>query len=142
MTDYNVLARELMEQMLGRHKIKPFKDIDENLHGGAFVLHFVWHKKEVLPKEISDAMGVSSARVAVALNDLEEKGLITREIDTSDRRKIIVRPTKLGAEIAAEKTENILRKTECMLKSLGEDDARALVRIIGRLAEKLELMGN
>jgi len=87
-----------------------------------------------VPGQISGEMGISSARVATALNNLEDKGLITREIDIEDRRKIIVRLTPMGADHVDEWQRRLLEKLADILVRIGEDDARELVRITGKLA--------
>ena len=96
----------------------------------------------VIPKEISNAVGVSPARVAAVLGNLENKGLITREIDANDRRKIIVKMTLKGQNVLEKNKQEFLHKTATLLSLLGEYDAKEYVRIMGRLTDeisKLEL---
>ena len=53
-----------------------------------FVLTYISkHGGSVIPSEISNEMGISTARIAAALGSLESKGLITRRIDERDRRR-------------------------------------------------------
>ena len=134
--DYTGLAAELLEKMQSLHKAKPHRLINEALQGGAFVLQYIaFHGGDVLPGEISQEMGVSSARVAAALNGLEDKGLITRKIDQSDRRKILVGVTREGKEYTERQYHAVTEKAAELLELLGEHDAREYVRITGRLAE-------
>ena len=110
--------------------------IDESMHGENFVLLYILRQNNfVLPSEIGGEMNISSARVAVILNNLENKGLITRQIDKSDRRKILVTLTQKGLEQAEIHNQMIISLAARMLESLGEHDAKELVRITGRLAE-------
>ena len=51
------------------------------------------HENGVIPSDISK-MGISSARIAAALNSLEKKAS-SRRIDTDDRRRILVNLTKM-----------------------------------------------
>ncbi len=112
------------------------KQIDTSLHGEISVLQYLAHKgDDVIPSEISDVMQVSTARVAAALNSLEDKGLITRQIDLDDRRRILVRLTSAGERQAAEHREMVFGNITDMLQSLGEHDAQEFVRITDRLAE-------
>ena len=137
--DYPALARQLLDSMQALHKFRPQKHINEAMQGEAFVLRFIMtndaHEGGVLPGEISGEMGVSSARVAAALNSLEGKGLITRQIDLSDRRKILVKITGEGKALAQQQQQNVVAGAAKMLTLLGEHDAREYVRITGRLAE-------
>ena len=134
--DYAELAVELIHKMRTFHKAKLQKYINENLQGEAFVLDFIArHGDHVLPGEISNEVEVSSARVAAALNSLEDKGLVTRQIDKNDRRKILVSLTKTGKESAEKSQQAMVEKVTNLLLQLGERDAKEYVRIMGRLAE-------
>ncbi len=83
-------------------------------------------------------MNISSARVAAALNSLEEKELITRRINVDDRRKIIVELTPKGVEYLEERQREHFERIKSILVQLGEKDAKELVRILGRIAEVLD----
>jgi len=134
--DYPALAAELLDNMQMLRKAGPHKHINESLHGGAFVLQYIaCHGGDVIPSEISGEMGVSSARIAAALNSLESKGLITRQIDLSDRRKILVGITPEGKALAEQQQQAVIAGASKMLALLGEEDAKAYIRITGRLAE-------
>ena len=134
--DYNELATELMQKMYALRQARPQKQIDESMQGEHFVLHLIsFHQRSVLPSEISNRMGISSARIAAALNSLERKGLITRKIDISDRRRILVDLTPEGKAMADEQHQKAMETLRNTLRQLGENDAREYVRITGRLAE-------
>jgi len=134
--DYKELAAEFMQKLHILNKARPHKRISESMHGEAFVLKYLSYQDGfVLPSEISNIMGISSARIAAALNSLERKGLITRQIDPSDRRRILVELTSEGKALAESQHQEILENTTKMFAFLGEHDAREYVRITGRLAE-------
>jgi len=132
--NYDDLAVELLEKMTALYKSKTHKHINEGLHGESFVLQYIaLNGGSVLPGDISLAMKVSSARVAAALNSLENKGLITRQIDRNDRRKIIVEITQAGRDSTEKHRKNILQGASMFLGLLGEDDARDFVRLMGKV---------
>ena len=134
--DYSELAMEFMEKMYMLNKARPQKEMNESMRGESFVIRLLdFQGGSVQPSEISAVMGISSARIAAALNGLERKGLITRRIDTSDRRRILVDLTDAGKVTAEEQRLAILAHTSKLLSVLGEEDAREYVRITGRLAE-------
>jgi len=136
--DYTALAAELLDKMQMLNKAGPHRPFIEGLQGGAFVLHYITLKGgDVLPGEIGQEMGVSSARVAAALNGLEDKGLITRRIDKNDRRKILVGITQEGKQYAERHYQKVLETAVKLLELLGEKDATEYVRISGRLAETM-----
>jgi len=136
--DYTELAMELLEKMKSLRKIKPHKNMNEAMQGETFVLTYIAHHGgDVLPGEIGHEMDVSSARIASALNSLEKKGLITRQIDTNDRRKILVGITQEGKEIAENHYKKTLEIAAKMLELLGEHDAKEYIRVTKKLVEVL-----
>ena len=134
--DYRKLAEDFMQKMFLLSKARPQRKMHESMKGESFMLHFLaHHSSSAQPSELSGSMDISTARIAAALNNLERKGLITRRIDPSDRRRILVDLTEAGKAIAQEQHQEILDHTATLLSMLGEEDAREYVRITGRLAE-------
>lgn len=137
--DYRALAEAMLSHMDTLNQCRPQRKLNDGMRGEAFVLRYViFHEGRVLPSEISQFMHISTARVAAALNNLERKGLITRSIDPSDRRRILVALTGEGQAFANRQREEMLRHTEQMIRRLGEPDARELVRLVGRVAEIMQ----
>lgn len=117
-------------------KNKHQKQLKGFLQGEIFVLQYLFRKVEpAVPGDISKVMGISTARIATALNGLENKGLISRQIDKEDRRRILVHLTEAGKESAIEYQDKVYKNVEQTLIALGEQDAKEYVRIMGRLAE-------
>ena len=138
--DYVELASEFMQKMYMLRQARPQKQINESMQGEHFVLQFIsFHKGYVLPSEISNEMGISSARIAATLNGLERKGLITRQIDISDRRRILVDLTPEGKSLAEAHHKEAIEMITKILSLLGEHDALEYVRITGRFAELASL---
>ena len=135
---YAELAAEFLNKMQSLHKVKSQKNITEAFQGEAFVIDYIArHGGNVLPGEIGQEMDVSTARIATALNSLEKKGLITRQIDRHDRRKILVGITQEGKDLAKKHRQAVMGVVTKMLELLGEHDAKEYVRITGRLAEMI-----
>lgn len=134
--DYEELAKQFLHNSFQFRKRGHQKKIDETMQGEAFAILYILRQGDiVLPSEISNEMNISSARVAAMLNSLENKGLITRQIDKSDRRKILVELTQEGKEMAEKHNQMVVNNTARMLELLGEHDAKELVRIMGKLAK-------
>jgi DNA-binding MarR family transcriptional regulator len=107
------------------------------MHGEIFVLAYInRHEGNVIPSEISNEIGISTARVAATLNSLENKGWITRMIDVNDRRKILVDITSEGKKQVENHFQMMTNTTAKMLEYLGEDDAKEYVRIMRKLGER------
>ena len=134
--DYQELAEEALQNMRALTMNMHLRTINESLQGRDFVLRYIASQSdEVIPSEISQEMGTSTARVAATLNDLEDKGFIQRSIDRSDRRRIRIKLTEDGQKHVIIHSKEILETMEKMLAYLGEEDAREYVRITGRLAK-------
>ncbi len=138
--DYRALAGQMLTAMFTLRGVQPHEDVTEAMRGEMVVLLFIaQHGKPARPSEISSAIKRTTARVAATLNSLERKGLVTREIDTSDRRQILVTLTQAGEAEVTRQREEVLRMVTKTLERLGENDARELVRIILRLAENFRV---
>ena len=85
------------------------------------------------PSELARTAGISSARIAAALNALEAKGLVRRSEAGSDRRRKLITITEAGMNEAAKKREEIYQNTLELLEALGLEDAKELLRIITRI---------
>lgn len=136
---YSKLAEEFLEQMSLFRRFEPQQKINESMRGEGFVLHHIaMNKDHIIPSEISEAIGISGARIAATLNSLESKGCITRKIDPSDRRKILVELTDKGRAQDEEHRLMLIGVIEKMLRLLGEHDAKEYIRISRKMAELAE----
>lgn len=134
--DYQKLAEDFMQKMFLLSKVRPQRKIHDSMKGETIILHILEHQGgSVQPSELSSSMDISTARIAAALNNLERKGMITRRIDTSDRRRILVDLTDAGKAQAEAQRQELLEHTVRLLSLLGEEDALAYVRITGKMAD-------
>ena len=107
---------------------------DPVMKGEMFILSYIARKNAaVLPSELSAMMNCSSARVAMTLRSMEQKGYIRRDLDKFDRRKILVTMTKKGRELENKTTSEMRSVMETIVGELGEDDTREFIRIVGRI---------
>lgn len=134
--DVTALAAEMLQKTRALMKANGPKQMGEMFHGEMFIMHYMLQRNDdVLPSEISTAMGVTTARVAMALKSMESKGLIERRADSTDRRKVRVSITEYGKILIKERHESMARKMEQILMELGEADAKEYIRIITRMTE-------
>ncbi|MDR0847698.1 MAG: winged helix DNA-binding protein [Propionibacteriaceae bacterium] len=89
----------------------------------------------VLPSQISQSLGLSSARTAAALGSLEGKELIVRVHDTIDHRKVYVSLTSAGKELAEAEHDRWIRDGIRIFEEMGSEDAHDLVRLMNRYFE-------
>lgn len=134
--DYTELTLELLQVVHTLQKEKRPQKMRDSTRGSNFILQYTYIRGEdVLPSEISTEMGISTARIAAALNNLEGKGLISRRIDPNDRRRILVSLTDEGRNVAEEDYQLVHHHIGNMLRSLGEQDAKDFVRILRKISE-------
>ncbi|MCL1917016.1 MAG: MarR family transcriptional regulator [Peptococcaceae bacterium] len=137
--DYTDLAADFLDTMNMLRNAQFQKDISESMRGELFILQYITqHEDLVLPSAISHEMNISSARITAILNNMEDKGLVTREIDRSDRRRILIRLTQPGKDLADYHRQKVITHTIHMLSLLGEQDAREYVRLTKKLASELD----
>ncbi|MCL2408716.1 MAG: transcriptional regulator [Oscillospiraceae bacterium] len=106
------------------------------MRGEMFILDYLARKNDtVMPGELSAMMRDGSARTAIALRNLEEKGYIERDIDKTDRRKILVSITEEGRALAREEHEAAVKKMRIIFDELGKEDAMEYIRIVGRVVD-------
>lgn len=117
-------TQEEITLLLDRLKKAPpadgFKNIDKSTVGIHAVLQYLYETEEtVTAGMISEKIGVSTARVAVLLKKMAEKGLIEKEKDASDGRLVVVRISELGRAHAKKVKENIYAQLAVMIDKIG-----------------------
>lgn len=81
----------------------------------AVITHVYKAEKPVTSKEISDGLGVSSARMTVLLKKMEGEGFLSKEHSPTDARAILVSLTEKGRKKAEEIQK---QRYHCMKKVL------------------------
>lgn len=134
--DYLKLAGELSAAKRRMARIPNFRNFVNPDDGENFVLGYLGDSfSPVSPKEICDAMNVSSARVATILNQLEAKGMVRRKPNLNDGRYTVVELLPAGAIQRQKNIENFNRRAACFLEVLGAEDAVEYVRLQIKIAD-------
>lgn len=134
--DYFKLAQELLEIRRRMSKAANFPKFTNPDNGESFVLAYLsYAKKQVKPKEIGDAMKVSSARVAKILNQLEAKGMISRSPSVKDGRSTTVLLLPEGEMQFQKNLEQFYKNAAYFLEALGPEDAAEYVRLQNKIAD-------
>ena len=133
--NYENLGRELqfIARVVRRGPSKKLQEISEGEM--AMLGYLVYEEDETTPTELSSQLDLSTARVANTLNSLEKKGYVERIHDSVDRRKVIVHLTDKGKNTFREKEAQANLEMQEILDMLGEGDAQAFLRIMGRIRE-------
>ena len=85
--------------------------------------------------EIQSRLDFSKPAVSQILSGLESKGLIVRENDKVDRRKVIVVLTPQGKAILETAKKHLHRMIEDAIARFGEEDSRKLIELIDKLSD-------
>ncbi len=133
------LTDEYLEVFKQMHQFSPRKPFPEEVKGEIGVMHYLYFEgKNVTPGEIKDVLNIGSGRVADILKCLEKKGLICREHDPADKRKVLVSLTEQGQDLACKKKKELCKRQEALITFLGEKDAAEMIRIMKRVVEFLK----
>ncbi len=124
---------EQIEMMLRKvNKARPsefFKHSDETQAGIGAVLRLLDSSQSATAGQIGDALNISTARVAVLIRKMVEKGLVTKEHGLLDARLTIVRLTELGKKTIQELKEEMYQTMGNVIDAVGME----------RLSEFLEI---
>lgn len=88
--------------------------------------------------EISEAMCVSTARVAVLLKKMEKKGLIVKSVDESDARVTNVRLSDVGYETVKAMREDMIERASMLIDKLGEEKIRLFIDLSLEVRDAME----
>lgn len=132
--DSELLAEQLVEQTELLFRNGPQKQIGKSAKGECFVLRCLARSpRPLLPSDLSELAQSSTARIAVVLNTLEKKGFISRSIDLTDRRRVLVSLTPEGEKYTKALREQMHSHMRQLLEELGEEDAKEYLRITDRM---------
>lgn len=128
--NYAALANELLGVRANLLQVPASQQLSHMMKGEMFVLNYLLaHETIIHPKELSEKMTVTTARIASLLNHMEEKKLICRYPDPDDSRQIVVVLTQEGKEEIQQIRAKVISYVSAMLEELGPEDAEAYIRI-------------
>lgn len=134
--DYTELAIQLIDMRAAAPQIKMERTMSQIARGEVLALNYLAaNGNQAYPKDLSRALMLTTARVAAMLKSLEGQDMITRTPDPSDSRQVIVCLTEKGIALVEERRIGMIHSVAKMLEALGEEDAKAYVRIQARLIE-------
>lgn len=133
---YESLAFQLLNVRAKMLQVPAHQEISKLMRGELFVLNYLKeHEGIVHPKELSEKLAVSTARIARLLKHMEEQGLIVRFADTTDSRQVVVQITDQGVYEIDHIRKKVLEYTARMLEDLGPDDAKEYIRIQEKICQ-------
>lgn len=122
---------------LGSFDMKKMNPHNDGMH---FVISYLYRHKEetTYAGDIAKALGVSTARIAAALNNLEEKKWIVRTTAETDSRKTKVSLTEEGCKVMEDKGKNMIQCTADLIDLVGIDDMNEFLRISKKIKEAMK----
>mgnify|MGYP002597613456 FL=1 len=105
------------------------------LRGEMAVMRLLHNSRQKMTAgELSSRLDMTTSRIAAVLGSLEKKGLLERENDAVDRRRVLVSLTQAGEALCEKRKAHFKSKIALLLSMLG-DDAPEFVRLLGRMFE-------
>ncbi len=83
---------------------------------------------------LADAIGADRTRIIAILDDLQDRGLITREPDPADRRARLVALTNTGKQLRDSVQGSIQRREERLLTTLKTSDRIGFLNALQQLS--------
>lgn len=93
------------------------------------------NEKNMCVSDIQNNLHITKPAVSQIYSALEKKGYIIREIDTNDRRKILVTLTPKGQEVLKAMKVQSGKMLDDVISRLGEADTRHLIELFNRLVD-------
>jgi DNA-binding MarR family transcriptional regulator len=88
----------------------------------------------VQPSALAAIMGVTAGNITQIINAIEERGLIERTIDPSDRRKVMITLTPVGKEAVKRAGAAYREAYAGLLSDLGEKKTVEFTKLLDRAA--------
>jgi DNA-binding MarR family transcriptional regulator len=91
----------------------------------------------VSPSDLADRSGVTRATITGLLDGLSREKLVSREDDTGDRRKAVVRLTTRGRKTLDGILPEYYRHVAELMGGLSDDEKATLVDLLGRVNQRV-----
>jgi MarR family transcriptional regulator, 2-MHQ and catechol-resistance regulon repressor len=102
------------------------------------VLEVLLHKGPLPVNTIGPRVDLTPGSISVAVDRLEKRGLVSREMCPSDRRIHTVRLTKEGDTIIRKAFAHHEREMEHLLAGLSHEERSALLKLLKKLGKSVD----
>ena len=96
------------------------------------------HRRPLLVKTIAKKVLLTSGSITVAVDRLEERGLVLRAQDPSDKRVTLVHLTPAGKELIEQAFYEHARQLEGLVSCLTDEERVELTRLLKKLGLNAE----
>jgi DNA-binding MarR family transcriptional regulator len=124
-TQANVSSRKVFTRHIGEpYKLSPVEFT---------ILMLVAHNRDATQKQLSQALAVSAPNVTALIDRMNERDLLKRVRNETDRRSQHVRLTRKGAALAREAREVSLTMERDLLRHLSEAERAMLTELLQKV---------
>jgi len=95
-------------------------------------------RKELTVSQLARFLGVGNPTASILVQQLVERGLVTRTEDTSDRRQTVIRLSEQGAEIGSGRRKEREKQWQRWLSHLSDDELNALAHGLSAITEVMK----
>jgi DNA-binding MarR family transcriptional regulator len=92
--------------------------------------------------EVAEAIRLTKPAATLAIDQLEQDGLVARTTDETDRRQINVRLTRIGEQKRSEVHEDHVARARAVLADYPDDDLETLREVLLKLGEAAHWSGS
>lgn len=85
--------------------------------------------------DMAKETGVSTARIATAINTLEKKGYVYRQGAEDDARKVVIHLTEQGEEAIEDRKKSVEKMIAPMLANLSEEESMQLFDLLKKFLQ-------
>lgn len=100
-------------------------------------LRALWEKQGLSQRELSELVGMREPTTATTIQGMERAGLVRRERDQDDVRRIKVYLTERGVELEAQLASYVPEVIGLAIAGLEHNEVNALNTALGKTAENL-----
>jgi DNA-binding MarR family transcriptional regulator len=122
----------LWKSLLRLYDMEFMRGFEEFCQGELHALQYLdLHRNEsVYPSTLSDALGVTRARVTSTLAGLRKKGFVAMDLCEDDRRHISVAITDEGRAFVRSKQAAVFRSFRKWIKGIGDEKTEDMIRLL------------
>lgn len=138
------LRNRLTASLSHLYEMEAIRNLVEFWQGELHVLQYIAQHSdtEINPSELSDALHVSRARITSTLTGLRNKGYISMEMSTEDRRRMRVFMTSEGETYLQEKQKRVEKHFEVLVSGLGVENVKEFIKYIDLTVNAMDRENN
>lgn len=138
------LRNRLTASLSHLYEMEAIRNLVELWQGELHVLQYIFHHSdaEINPSVLSAALHVSRARITSTLAGLRNKGYISMEMSTEDRRRMRVFITSEGETYLQKKMQRVEKHFEVLVSGLGVENVKEFIKMIDLTVNTMEKENN